>query len=115
MVYKARNLLYDENLGVFEPLYETQVTTYIERILRHASGDFKQDHIVEFFSNNPNSQKSKWLSKRNMVNAIIGVGDDIDYAIDEENGMCTLDITFNGNMRNLTIETNRITTAHRAS
>ena len=40
---------------------------------------------------------------------------DIDYAIDEENGMCTLDITFNGNMRNLTIETNRITTAHRAS
>ena len=115
MVYKARNLLYDENLGVFEPIYKTQVTTYIERVLRHASGDFKQDHIVEFFSNNPNSQKSKWLSKRNMVNAIIGVGDDIDYAIDEENGMCTLDITFNGNMRNLTIETNRITTAHRAS
>lgn len=113
MVYKARNLMYDTEYGVYEPIYKTQVTTYIERILRHATGDFKQDNIVKFFSTNPSSQKSQWLSKRDKVNAIIGEGDDINYIIDEQNGICTLDITFNGNIKNLEIEINRLTsTAH---
>ena len=112
MVYKARNLMYDEELGVYEPIYKTQVTTYVERILRHATGDFKQDRIVRFFSSNPESQTSKWLAKKECFNAVIGVGDDIGYNIDEENGICTLNILFNGNMKNLEIETNRTTAAN---
>lgn len=115
MVYKARNLLYDPELGVYEPIYKTQVTTYIERILRHATGDFKQDNIVKFFSNNPSSQKSRWMTKRGRVNAVINEGDDISYVIDEENGICTLDITFNGNVKNLEIEINRLTAASRGA
>jgi hypothetical protein len=111
MVYKSRNLLYDEDNGVYEPIYKTQVTTYIERILRNMSSDFKQDKIVRFFSSNPNSQSSKWLDKREKLNAIIGTGDAIDYNIDEENGICTLNITFNGNIKNLEIETSRTTSA----
>ena len=111
MIYKSRNLLYDEDNGVFEPIYKTQVTTYIERVLRNLSSDFKQDKIVRFFSSNPESQASKWLDKRDRLNAIIGTGDDIGYIIDEENGMCTLNITFNGNIKNLQIETERTTSA----
>ena len=106
MVYKARNLMMDGN--TYEPIYKTQVTTYIERTLRHGTGDFKEDSIVAFFSNNPNSQKSKWLSKRECLNAILGNGDDIEYIIDEENGYCTLNITFNGNVKNLEVEINRL-------
>lgn len=115
MIYKARNLLYDPELGVYEPIYKTQVTTYIERVLRHATGDFKQDNIVKFFSNNPQSQKSLWLAKRDRVNAVIGEGDDISYVIDEANGICTLDITFNGNVKNLEIEINRLTAMGRGA
>lgn len=115
MVYKARNLMYDADLGVYEPIYKTQVTTYIERVLRHATGDFKQDNIVNFFSNNPSSQKSKWLLKRDRVNAVISEGDDINYVIDEANGICTLDITFNGNVKNLEIEINRFTAASKGA
>lgn len=111
MVYKARNLLSDGS--VFEPIYKTQVTTYIERVMRHGTGDFKEDSIVRFFSNNPSSQKSEWLSKRENVNAILGKGDDISYTIDEENGYCTLDITFNGNVKNLEVEINRLNAANR--
>ena len=111
MVYKSRNLLYDEDNGVYEPIYKTQVTTYIQRTLRNMTGDFKQDKIVRFFSSNPNSQSSKWLDKREKLNAIIGTGDAIDYVIDEENGICTLNITFNGNIKNLEIETSRTTSA----
>ena len=106
MVYKARNLLSDG--AVFEPIYKTQVTSYIERVMRHGTGDFKADSIIRFFSNNPSSQKSEWLSKRENVNAILGKGDDISYIIDEENGYCTMDITFNGNVKNLEVEINRV-------
>ena len=78
---------------------------------RKSRSDFKQDKIVRFFSSNPTSQSSKWLDKRERINAIIGTGDAIDYVIDEENGICTLNITFNGNVKNLEIETNRTTSA----
>lgn len=47
-VYKARNLL--NNGTQFEPIYKTLVVTYIERMLRFYSGDFKQDKILKFFS-----------------------------------------------------------------
>lgn len=113
MVYKARNLMLDGT--VYEPIYKTQVTTYIERILRHATGDFKQDNIVKFFSNNPSSQKSQWVAKRDFLNAILGPGDDVSFTIDEINGICTLDITFNGNVKNLEVEINRSTAAERTA
>ena len=106
MVYKTRNLLSDGYM--FEPIYKTQVTNYIERVMRHGTGDFKEDSIVRFFSNNPSSLKSQWLSKREYLNAILGKGDDIEYIIDEENGYCTLNITFNGNVKNLEVEINRL-------
>ncbi len=106
MVYKARNLMSDRYM--FEPVYKTQVTNYIERVMRHGTGDFKEDSIVQFFSNNPRSQKSQWLSRREYLNGILGKGDDIEYLIDEENGYCTLNITFNGNVKNLEVEINRL-------
>ena len=112
MVYKARNLMSDGK--VYEPIYKTQVTTYIERILRHATGDFKQENIVQFFSNNPSSQKSRWQEERGCINAVIGDGDDIEYEIDEANGYCVLNITFNGNVKNLEIEINRFNSNNRA-
>lgn len=106
MVYKARNLMSDGYM--FEPIYKTQVTTYIERVMRYGTGDFKEDAIVEFFSNNPSSQKSQWLSKKEYINGILTKGDDIEYIIDEDNGYCTLNIKFNGNVKNLEVEINRL-------
>lgn len=111
MVYKTRNLMSDGYS--FEPIYKTQVTNYIERVMRHGTGDFKEDSIIQFFSNNPNSQKSRWLSKRECLNAVLGKGDDVEYMIDEENDYCTLNITFNGNVKNLEVEINRLS-ANRA-
>ncbi len=112
MVYKARNLMSDGK--VYEPIYKTQATTYMERVLRHTTGDYKKENIVRFFSNNPSSQKSKWQEKRNCVNGILGAGDDIEYEIDEANGYCTLKLTFNGNVKNLEIEINPFNSENRA-
>ena len=101
-VYKARSLQNNEN--DFESIYKTLVSTYIERLLRFYSNDFKEDNIIKFFSNNPNSVKSNWIAHKDFVNAIIQDGDDINYNIDDESGICNIDIAFNGNVKNLEVE-----------
>ena len=102
-VYKARTLARNDE-GMYESVYKTLTTTYIERILRYATMDFKEDKLNNFFSTNPLSQKSIWLKDRKFVNSIMQKGDDISHIIDEENGICQLNITFAGNMKNLQVE-----------
>ncbi len=108
-VYKARNLLFDSENSSYEPVYKTQVTTYIERVLRYVTGDFKEDNIKNFFSNNPQSQKSKWMAKQDCINAIVTDGDNLEYSIDDSNGVCELTISFNGSPRNLEVQIHRLT------
>ncbi len=104
-VYKARSLQATEN--DFESIYKTLVTTYIERILRFYTNDFKEDNIVKFFSNNPTSVKSKWMANKGYTNAIIKDGDDINFVINEKTGTCNIDLVFNGNVKNLEVEITR--------
>ena len=66
MVYKARNLLVNEE-NMYEPIYKTQVTTYIERVLRHSTGDFKQDNIVVFSLITHNHKKVFGEQKENLL------------------------------------------------
>ncbi|MHC1686019.1 MAG: transcriptional regulator [Clostridiaceae bacterium] len=104
-VYKSRSL---QSTGTdYEPIYKTLVTTYIERVLRFYTNDFKQDKIAEFFSNNPRSMKSKWLDTTGYINSIIQEGDDINFLIDDKSGTCSINIAFNGNVKNLEVEITR--------
>lgn len=105
-VYKARSLLKNDN-GMYESIYKTQTSTYIERILRYITNDFKSDKLNYFFSNSPLSQKSIWQKEIGNVNSILKVGDDISHIIDETNNTCQLNLTFLGEVRNLKIEINK--------
>ena len=93
--------------NAFEPIYKTLVVTYIERMLRFYSGDFKQDKILKFFSSNPSSQKSRWDADREHVNSILQDGDELDYVIDEKYGICTVQVTFANTTRNLKVQLTR--------
>ena len=106
VVYKARTLLKNSE-GGYEQLYKTFTTTYIERVLRFVTTDFKEDKLNLFFSTNPSSQKSLWLKDQKFINGIMQKGDDISHKIDEEMGICQLNIVFAGNMRNLQVEINK--------
>jgi hypothetical protein len=108
-VYKARSLSQTED--GFESVYKTMVSTYIERVLRFRTLDFKQDHIIQFFSSNPASQKMKWLNARGFVNSIIQPGDDINYQIESQNNVCQIDLAFNGNVKNLEVSITKSTSA----
>jgi hypothetical protein len=100
-VYKARSLAMTDS--GFDSIYKTTVSTYIERILRFTSNDFKQDKIESFFSNNPKSQKEVWKNDNKFINSIVQPGDDLNFAIDEMTNMCQIDLTFNGNVKNLEV------------
>lgn len=104
-VYKARNLL--SRGSEFEPIYKTLVVTYIERMLRFYSSDFKQDKVEKFFSSNPNSQKSRWDANRQYVNSILQGGDELECSIDEKYGVCDVIVTFANTTRNLQVQLER--------
>ncbi len=108
-VYKARSLAMTED--GFDSIYKTLVSTYIERMLRFQTNDFKQDNIVKFFSNNPNSQKSKWINSRGFTNSVIQDGDDLNYIIDDASNLCQIDLVFNGNVKNLEVAITKSTSA----
>ncbi|WP_156300475.1 transcriptional regulator [Streptobacillus canis] len=105
-VYKARSLFKTSNNN-YESIYKTLTTTYIERLLRYTSNDFKSDKLNYFFSNSPTSQKSLWLKESTSVNAILRQGDDISHIIDEQTNTCQLNLVFLGEIKNLKIEINK--------
>lgn len=65
MVYKARNLL--SNGTEFEPIYKTLLVTYIERMLRFYSGDFKQDKIYSFSAITPAARRANGMQTASML------------------------------------------------
>ena len=105
-MYKARTLSKNSD-GIYEPLYKTLTTTFIERTLRFITTDFKEDKLDFFFSTHPESQKSIWVKDEKFINGIMQKGDDMSHIIDEENGICQLNITFAGNVKNLQVEINK--------
>jgi hypothetical protein len=110
-VYKARSMA---NLDdAFDSIYKTTVTTYIERMLRFRSNDFKQDNVIRFFSNHPSSQKTEWINAKNYVNSIIQEGDELNSTINEASNVCNIHLNFNGNLKNLEVEVTKATSAIR--
>ncbi|MCL1924349.1 MAG: transcriptional regulator, partial [Defluviitaleaceae bacterium] len=104
-VYKARTMQMVNN--EFESLYKTLTATYISRMMRAQTSDYKQDNVVFFFSANPQSQKSKWSNKDSYINSILSSVDTLAYNIEEEYSTCNIDIGFGGNTKNLEIVLNK--------
>jgi hypothetical protein len=109
IVYKARSLASDGYN--FEPIFQTQVAAYFERILRQSTGDNKMDNIKFFFSANPSSQMSKWLGRAEFVNAVVQVGDNVRYEMDAVGNNCDITFTFNGVSKNMRVKLQRATAA----
>ncbi len=104
-VYKARSMQMFEN--EFESLYKTLTATYVSRMMRAQTSDYKHDNVLFFFSANPQSQRSSWLSKTGYINSIMLPNDDMAYNIEEEYNICNVDISFGGNTKNLEIILNK--------
>lgn len=106
-VYKARTMAMVDD--VYDSLFKTMVSTYVERMLRFLSNDFKQENVTKFFSNNPRSQKSLWEADKAFVNAIIQDGDELDCEIDDVTNECNIKLGFNGDVKNLKVSVTKST------
>ena len=104
-VYKARSMQIREN--EYESIYKTLTATFITRMMRAQTSDFKADNVLFFFSANPNSQRSKWFSRTGFVNSIMLPTDGMAYRMEEQYGICNVDISFGGNTKNLEIILNK--------
>lgn len=109
-VYKARTMAVSDD--VYDSIYKTMVSTYIERMLRFLTNDFKQENVVKFFSNNPKSQKSLWEADKNFINAIVQEGDTLDFVIDDNTNECNIKLGFNGNVKNLKVSVTKSTSSN---
>lgn len=99
-IYKARSL-HNNNGYNYEPIYKTLTCTYIERIMRYETTDFKEDRINYFFSASPNSTKSIWEKDSNYINAILRAEDDLTHFI--EANTCSLNLSFAGDVKHLNL------------
>ncbi len=88
----------------YEPIYKTLTCTYIERIMRYETTDFKEDRLNFFFSSSPNSTKSLWSKNSMYVNAILRAEDDMTYSIDSNT--CSLNLSFAGDVKHLNLMIN---------
>ena len=104
-VYKARSMQIVDN--DFESIFKTLSATYITRIMRAKTGDYKHDNVIHFFSANPESQLNRWMRKAEFVNSVILPVDSMSYDIDEKYNICNVNLNFNGNSKNLEILLNK--------
>lgn len=109
-VYKARTMAVSDD--AYDSIYKTMVSTYVERMLRFMTNDFKQENVVKFFSNNPKSQKSLWEADKNFINAIVQEGDTLDFVIDDSTNECNIKLGFNGNVKNLKVSVTKSTSSN---
>ncbi len=100
-VYKARSM--QANDDEYESVYKTLTATYVTRMMRAKTSDYKHDNVVSFFSANPQSQKMQWVSDASHVNSIMQTGDEMGFNIEEDYNICNVDLVFNGNTKNLEI------------
>ena len=104
-IWQARSMKLEGR--TYEPIYKTLTCNYVERVLRYTSMDFKQDNILYFFSNHPNSQKSMWLTQTHYMNAVIGKMDELSFNLDEVSNSCVVAINFNGAGKQFEVKVNR--------
>lgn len=71
-----------------------QSLTYMERIIRYESQDYKEHLIKEFFQSRPGSIISRWKDNSECVNGLLKKEEQIEYIINEKDNSCTFKVCF---------------------
>lgn len=80
--------------GGEDTLHEIQTMTYIERILRMETQDFKSASVSRFFQKRPGSILRRWSDHPLLINSILKKDETISCHLDERTQRYTLKISF---------------------
>lgn len=93
--------------GGKDKIATVQVMTFIERILRQATQDFREDLIKEFFLNRPDSLYSEWLKSKKYINAIIHEGESLSYQLKDKEHTCIIELVLNETLKRERVDLSR--------
>lgn len=80
--------------GIHDEIYHVQTISYIQRIIRSTTQDYKENLIKQFFQNRPGSIRMQWMENKKYINSIIKEGETMEYDIEEKNNTCTFTVMF---------------------
>lgn len=72
-----------------------QTLTYIERVIRYETQDFKEHLIKDFFQERPGSIIVRWKQAAGCVNGMLKKEEGLRYYIDSEGGTCLFELKLN--------------------
>jgi len=73
---------------------QMQTVTYLERVIRAMTQDYKDTLIKKFFVNRQDNMMHKWMQNRTMINSLFREGESIQYQINEQEGTCNFEVRF---------------------
>lgn len=71
-----------------------QTLTYLERVIRYETQDYKEHLIREFFQERPGSIIVSWKQATDCVNGLLKKEESLDYHIDSEGSTCRFELKF---------------------
>jgi hypothetical protein len=80
--------------GLKEGIANIQTLTYMERVMRYYTMDYKNDLVLSFFKNDVNNVVAYWTGDKDIVNAVLKEKEEVNFEIDEKNSTVTLLVTF---------------------
>lgn len=86
--------VYSYKVGREDCISIMQTLTYMERIIRYESQDYKEHLIKAFFQSRPGSIISQWKDNSENVNGILKKEEQIEYNIDDKGISCTFKVRF---------------------
>ncbi|MDE7322740.1 MAG: hypothetical protein K2N73_08370 [Lachnospiraceae bacterium] len=93
--------------GQKDTFSDIQTLTYMERKIRYETQDFKSELIKQFFQNRLGSIRQSWSENINMVNGLLKKGERLAFSIDEKNGKCTFEVSFEENKKQQVVKLNQ--------
>ena len=72
-----------------------QTVSYIERVIRYETQDYKKNMIIQFFQRKPGSIISKWYGNgEKCINNILKEDEELDYRIEPDDKHCIFEFHF---------------------
>lgn len=88
-----RTFAYSEHNPLLVSMVQT--VSYMERMIRFATQDYKKNLLVEFFQRRPGGIISSWYANDSAtINAILKDGERLEYQLDDSEDKCTFHIYF---------------------
>lgn len=96
-----RTLAYQK--GSKDEICHIQTLSYIQRVIRYVTQDYKENLIKQFFQNRAGNTRMRWMENQKCINSILKEGEFMEYEMNEKNSTCTFNVMFEKSKKGATV------------